>query len=245
MVNIVTAASNGNWDDGRLVTVTPGSTYTCTNVQNAATGIFLYNASNTDHDISLWVTTANVAAPVKVTVPGTTGQQGLATIVAVNGSVTGTVSVSMDATQPSNSQVQAFLGSTAFPINTAGITNTSLPTNGSTQSFQKFTRFYDVPASTWYSLTLTSNVTQFLCAQFAGSASGFTVYCLNPGPNAAASVVQADPNNPVAVKFVVPTSGQEQKLQQNLFGNGQQYVWINADSIQNSQSATISLQQIG
>ena len=35
-----------------------------------------------------------------------------------------------------------------------------------------------------------------------------------------------------------------QTLDWNLQGNGQQWVWINADSIQNSQSATITVQSL-
>lgn len=244
MTLVLSAATGGNWDDGRLVTVTPSQTYTCTNIQNAATALFLYNASQNDHDIVLRVTTSNTVQPTIVTVPGTTGNQGLATIVAVNGAMTTTVSLSMTSDQPPNSQVQAFIGSVAFPINTNGINNKPLPENGQPQNFNKFTRFYDVPASTWYALTLTSNISQFMCALFAGNSSSMTIYCLNPGPNSAANVQQADPGNPVTVKFI-QAANPPQKLQTNIFGNGQQYVFINADSVQNSQSATIALQKLG
>lgn len=247
MINVMTAASNGNWDNGGLVTLTPNApsnSYQCTNIQNAATGLFLYNASGNDHDIVVYVTTSNSAVPKKVTVPGTTGQQGLATIVAVNGATTNTVTLTMAAGQPAQTQVQAFLGSLAFPMG-GGIANNPMPDNGQPQNFTKFSRYYTVPASQWYELAIQSNVNQFMCAQFGPGQSAFTVYCVNPGPNAAANVVQADDQNPVAVKFIQATTGQPQKISTNLFGNGQQVVWINADSIQNSQNATISLMKLG
>lgn len=246
-IRAMEAVSNGNWDNGGLVTLTPNAgsnTYQCTNIQNAATGLFLYNASGNDHDITVWVTTANASSPTKVIVPGTTGNQGLATIVAINGAATNTVTVTMAAGQPAQTQVQAFLGSLAFPMG-GGISNNSMPDNGQPQSFNKFSRYYTVPASQWYEFSLESNVDQFMCAQFGPGQSSFTVYCVNPGPNAAANVVQADPANPVAVKFIQSTDGQKQKLSSTLFGNGQQVVWINADSVQNSQSATIALSKLG
>ncbi|WNG42855.1 hypothetical protein F0U60_01155 [Archangium minus] len=240
------ALTNGNWDDGRLVTVTPNpssNSFVCNNIQNSATCLFLYNSANTDHDIVVTVKTSNSAAPVHVTVPGTTSQKGLATLVLINGMVTNAVTLSMGSDQPADSQVQAFLGSVAFPINTSGIKNLQLPENGSVQNFTQFTRFYDVPGSTWYQLTLTSSVYQFYCAQFGPGGSALTIYCLNPGPYAEAQVVQADNNNPVPYKFMRPPSGQpQQKIVQSIFGNAQQWVWINADSITNSQSATIALQ---
>lgn len=247
MISVMTAASNGNWDNGGLVTLTPNAgsnSYQCTNIQNAATALFLYNASGNDHDIVVWVATSNQAAPKKVTVPGTTGNQGLATIVAINGTTTNTVTLTMASGQPAATQVQAFLGSLAFPMG-GGIANKPMPDNGQMQGFDKFTRYYTVPASQWYEFALQSNVNQFMCAQFGPGQSAFTVYCVNPGPNSSANVVQADDGNPVAVKFIQATSGQPQKLTGTLFGNGSQVVWINADSIQNSQSASISLMKLG
>jgi hypothetical protein len=247
MATFISAASAGNWDDGRLVTLTvnPGSnSYVCNTIQNAATALFLYNSANTDHDTLVTVVTSNQVQPVIVTVPGTTGNQGLATIVLINGSTTNSVTLSMTIGQPADSQIQAFLGSVAFPINTAGINNIALPENGAVQNFNKFTRFYDVPASTWYQLALTSNVTQFFCTQFGQGGGVVNIYCLNPGPNPVASVVQADAANPVPYKLILPTSGVPQKIVTSIFGNGLQMVWINADSVNNSQSATIALQKL-
>lgn len=245
---IFASETNGNWDDGRLVTLNTqagSNKYTCNAIQNGATGLFLYNSANIDHDITVTVLTANSSAPQKITVPGTTGNQGLASIVLVNGNFTNSVTLSITADQPSDSQVSAFLCSLAFPINTAGIKNLQLPTNGTPQSFNAFTRFYSVPASTWYQMTLQSNVTQFYTAQFGPGTSDVSIYCVNPGPNAAAQVFQADPNNQVVYKFIQPAPNQpQQKVTASLFGNGQQFVWIDADSVQNSQEATIALQQL-
>ena len=238
-------ATTGNWDDGRLVTLDKNNNqYVCTNIQNGANGIFLYNSAGTDHDTTVTIVTANLAAPVKVVVPGTTGNQGLASIVLVNGNATNTVTISLTSDQPADSKISAFIGSLAFPINTAGINNSSLPVNGSTQKFAAFTRFYAVPASTWYQMNLQSNITQFYTVQFGPGSSDITIYCVNPGPSPVANVYQADPANPVSYKFILPASGQPQKISSSIFGNGTQFVWINADSVQNSQQATISLQQL-
>lgn len=241
------AASNANWNDGRLVTLTPSpgnNSFRCENIQNGATGLFLYNSAGNDHDIVVNVFTSNMQAPKNIVVPGTTGNQGLATIVAINGATTNTVTLSMNPSAPSNTQVQAFLGSVAFPMGGGGISNTQLPENGQVMKFSKFSRFYDVPASTWYSLTIQSNVTQFMCAQFGPGGNAMAIYCVNPGPNPAANVVQSDDTNPVAVRLIVPASGQPQKIVSNLFGNGQQMVWINADSVQDSASASIALMKL-
>ncbi|SOD39828.1 hypothetical protein [Nitrosovibrio sp. Nv4] len=239
-------ATPGNWDDGRLVTLDPSNNqYVCTTIQNGANGIFLYNAANADHDTTVTIVTTNATAPVKVIVPGTTGNQGLAAIVLVNGNVTNTVTISLTSNQPADSKISAFIGSLAFPINTSGINNKSLPVNGVTQNFTAFTRFYAVPASTWYQMNLQSNITQFYAAQFGPGSSAVSIYCVNPGPLAEANIYQADPSNPVSYKFILPAPNQpQQQIAASLFGNGSQFVWINADSIQNSQQATISLQQL-
>jgi hypothetical protein len=245
MVSILQAGNGGNWDDGRLVSLTPVSpqnSYLCTNIQNAATAMFLYNASGNDHDILVNVKTSNMVAPATVRVPGTTGNQGLATIVAINGTTTTDASLTMNPGQPSGTIVQAFLASLAFPMG-GSIPNQQLPDNGALQRFGKFCRFYNALASTWYSLTLQSNVYQFMCAQFGPGQNAMTIYCLNPGPNAASNVVQADPQNPVKVQFITPDpSTPQQQIVRSIFGNGgQQLVWINADSIQDSQNATVAL----
>ena len=243
MTTFLMTSTVGNWDDGRLVYLTPGATFKCNNLQNAVTAVFLYNAANADHDTYVTVSVQNSVAPKRVLVPGVTADQGLATIVVVNGNVTNSVTVSMGADQPTDSKVSAFIGSLAFPLNTAGITNAKLPIDGNTYPFNRFTRYYQVLAAAWYQLVLTSNVYQFYAAQFGIDNTSLTVYCLNPGPNPQANVVQADDTNPIPVKLILPTSGTAQKIVKQVFGNNQQAVWINADSVTDSQSATISLQQ--
>ena len=241
-------SGTNNWDSGALVTLTPNpgsNSYTCSTIQNAATALFLYNASQNDHDITVTVLTNNASAPVNVTVPGVTGGQGLATIVLINGNITSTVTLTMGQGQVASTQVQAFIGSLAFPISyNPPMSNNSLPTDGTVASFKAFSRFYNVPASTWYALNLTSTIQQFFCAQFGPGQNALTIYCMNPGPNPQANVVQATPTNPVPYTFMPASAGKTQQINTSVFGNGQQLVWINADSVQNSQNATISMMKL-
>src|ERR1700681_2570046 len=125
-----------------------------------------------------------------------------------------------------------------MPLNTTGINNVSLPLNGSLQPFKKFTRFFAVPESHWYSAQIQSDVNQFISVQFSEQQAVVNVVNSLVNPS---SVIKYAGN---AANFVTQNVVANQTLNWNLQGNGKQLVWINADSIQNSQSATITVQSL-
>ena len=114
----------------------------------------------------------------------------------------------------------------------------ALPLDGQNHQFTKFTRYYAVPASHWYAGQIQSNVNQFISVQFAEKSAIVNVAnkLVDPGTQ----IWYAGNSAPL----VTVNTSTTQTISWNLQGNGQQLVWINADSIQNSQSAVISVQSL-
>lgn len=228
-----------NWNGGQLITLNPGDTATCAGGLNPGQiyAIFLYNSANNDANAPVNVVWSNSKPPVPVTVPGTTAKQGLAALCFVSGDDTTTVSISLGQVS-AGAKVQAFLGSVKMPVNTAGINNVGLPLDGQNHAFSAFTRFFAVPQSHWYSAQLTSDINQFISVQFQEASA--TVYIVNK---------LVDPSNVIAYAgsskdAVTVYSADRQQIPWNFQGNGSQFVWINADSVQNSQTAMISVQSL-
>lgn len=228
-----------NWNQGQLITLGQGDTASCIGGLNAGQlyALFFYNAAGNDASTTVQVVWSNSQPPVAVTVPGTTANQGLAALCFVDGDQTNTVSVAVTNAQP-GAQVQAFIGSVKMPLDTAGINNLPLPLDGTPVSFEKFTRYYAVPASHWYAGQIQSNINQFISVQFSEQ-------------RAVVNIVNSlvDPSNVIryagdSKQYVTLNTVSGQTLSWNLQGNGQQLVWINADSVQNSQSATIAVQSL-
>lgn len=230
-----------NWDGGQRVFINVGQTATCTALTDQLYAIFLYNENGADKDIEIFVTGSNQQSPVKVTVPGTTAKQGLASIVLVDGGQTNSISVNVNTTAPAG--VDAWIGSLSMPTNTSGLSNSQLPANGQMQPFNKYRRYYAVPASHWYTLTLQSDINQFFSVQFSHGL--VTVFCVNPTQ----SSTQSSPyihfftgfDKTANYKYVAADATSPQTIEYSLQGDGLQTVWMNADSQQDSQSATIAL----
>lgn len=231
--------SSINWNNGQLITLGEGDTATCNGGLN--TGqlycLFFYNAAGNDASTTLSVVWSNSQAPVMVTVPGTTQNQGLAALCFVNGDQTNTVSAAIIQGNQ-GAKIQAFIGSVKMPTNTAGINNIPLALDGQTHSFEKFTRYYAVPASHWYSETIQSNINQFTSVQFTEQRAQVIIVNKLVEPN---TVIKYAGN---AEQYVNVVASETQSMTESFQGNGQQLVWINADSVQNSQSATISVQSL-
>lgn len=230
-----------DWKDGRLLTMSPGDTATCAGGLNAGQlyGLFFYNSAGADADAIVDVVWSQSHAPAQVTVPGVTQKQGLASVLFVSGNDTSTVSAAMRTEQP-GTQIECFIGSVKMPTG-PGLNNQQLPTDGSTHPFQAFTRFYCVPASHWYGGTVTSNINQFIAVQFSEHHANVLVV------NAMKEYSTANP--PPTVKAVGSASfevscSMRQSLSWSMQGSGSQMVWINADSIQDSQTASINLQSL-
>jgi hypothetical protein len=228
-----------NWNGGQLITLGQGDTATAAGVLNQGQlyCLFFYNAAGNDADTTVNVVWSNSKPPVLVTVPGTTGNQGLAALCFVNGDDTNTVAASVLQGQP-GANVQAFIGSVKMPTNTSGINNVGLPLDGAQHAFTKYTRYYAVPASHWYAGQIQSDVNQFISVQFSEQAA--VVNVVNSLVDPSSVIRYAGTSQQYVTKNVSST----QTIAWYLQGNGSQLVWINADSIQNSQNATISVQSL-
>lgn len=226
-----------DWDNGQLITLGEGSTATAEHLNSSQLyGLFFYNSAGNQADTTVTVTWSNSHAPARVTVPGTTGRQGLASVLFVYGGDTTTVSAAVTQANP-GANVQAFIGSVKMPMG-PGIDNRPLPDNGQPQPFQKFTRYYTVAASHWYDLTLQSDINQFIVVRFLEAKAHVIVVNKMVDPSVNVQAVGK------AEKMYTIESTSEQHMQADFQGNGTQTVWINADSVQNSQNATITLQSL-
>jgi hypothetical protein len=228
------------WNDGRLITMKGGDTATCKGNLNAGQiyALFFYNSANNQADAPVNVVWSNSQPPVSVTVPGTTANQGLASLLFVSGSDTNTISASLSAKDP-GVQIQAFIGSVKMPVNTHGINNWQLPADGEPHAFDKFTRYFTVPASHWYEGTISSDVNQFITVQFQEKKAVVNVVNQLSDPNL--NIYYA---GKLAQPAVEVNSSTHQYINWPLQGNGGQFVWINADSVLNSKGSTIALQSL-
>lgn len=228
--------TNINWDNGQIITLGEGDTARAQQLNDSQLyGFFFYNAALNDADTVVDVTWSNSQRPKAVTVPGTTQKQGLASVLFVYGGDTTTVSAAVTQGNP-GAQVQAFIGSVKMPME--GMDNRELPANGQPQNFNQFTRYYTVPQSHWYDVRIESDVNQFIVVQFAEAKALVMVVnrLVDPSPD-----VQAVGQ---AVNMYTIQTSTTQSVDADMQGNGRQTVWINADSVQNSQNASITLQSL-
>lgn len=243
MESFAIATSQTNWNGGQRITLEAGDTATCTTLRPGQLyGIFIYNSAGSDNNAAVNVVWSNSQPPATITVPGTTANAGLASLGFVSGTDTQTISVSL----PSNSgiaQVEVWLGSVSMPTNTKGLSNSKLNDNGEQYPFNKYSRYYAVPPSKWMNLTIASAITQFISCQFREDKA--VVIVVNETSNGLLSG-QVTAMGPTAKEAgaVTITATQIQSISSNLQGDGTQWVWMDADSQQNSQSASISLQSL-
>lgn len=243
MESIAISAAQINWNGGQRITLTAGDTATCTVLSPGQLyGIFIYNSAQNDNNANVNVVWSNSQAPCTITVPGTTANAGLASLGFVSGSDTQTISVSLPVAA-GNAQVEVWLGSVGMPTNTAGLNNSALQANGEKYPFNKYARYYAVPPSKWMSLTIASTITQFISCQFRESKA--TVFVVNETSNGLLQnqVTTIGPTASESGTVAIVTS-QIQSITNNLQGDGTQWVWLDADSPQDSQSASISLQSL-
>lgn len=233
-----------NWNNGQVITLKGDSldnVATCINLNvGQVYGIMLYNSAMNDSSANLVVTSGNAGLPpVSVIVPGTTGGQGRASIVFFNGSDSTSISLAMLQNQP-GTEVQAFICSVKMPLDAQSpdFKNIQLPMNGQPQSFNKFTRYYSVPAAHWYQVQIRSDIDQFFAVQFTEEHA--TVFMLT-SPDTAKSRVQAI--GKAAQQFDIKNTPENIEAF-SLRGDDEQYVFVNATSVQNSKHASISMQSL-
>ncbi|PRQ63695.1 hypothetical protein [Vibrio sp. V01_P9A10T6] len=230
------------WNDGRSISLTKGDTATCEALKAGQLyAIFLYNASGEDHDIPVNVNIGNGYPPKTVTVPGTTGNKGLAALALVSGSNTQTVSISIS-DQQSGGKVDAWIGSVGMPTNTSGINNMPLPFNGDTNSYGKRDRYYAVPESRWYQLTISSPQNQFISVQFIENKA--KVFINNPVGDPGNVIIPTGTVTEGADYEIIKPKDLPQTITYDDQGSGRQKVWMNADSQQNSSNSTIVAQYL-
>ncbi|MGL4596795.1 MAG: hypothetical protein ACRCYO_04670 [Bacteroidia bacterium] len=232
-----------NWNQGQMITLNVGDTATCSGNLNHGQiyGLFFYNSALNDADTTVTVTGSNQSAPTSIIVPGTTANQGLASICFVYGSDTTTISAAVTNGQP-GANITAFICSVKMPTNTVGINNVSLPTDGSEKPFNKFTRYYCVPKSTWHLAQVSSNMAQFMSVLFTEDHA--TLIIVDPVEKPKKLVgYYGNAEKHVTTKNAETAS--PNTVSWKLQGDGSQYVFMNADSPQDSETATISLQQLG
>ena len=232
-----------NWNGGQRITLRAGDTATCTTLNPGQLyAIFMYNSTQNDTNGTVNIVWSNSQPPVKATIPGTTANAGLASVAFVSGTDTQTVSVSLP-TNAGIAQIDLWLGSVGMPIDTSGLDNQPLPIDGNPHDFNKYTRYYAVPPSSWQQLTIVSAITQFLSVQFREAKA--IVYVVNETSNGLLpGQVQSMGPTAQAAGAVAINGVTIQSVQGNLQGDGTQWVWMNADSAQDSQSASISLQSL-
>jgi len=230
-----------DWNGGQRITLENNQTASCSALhQGQLYALFLYNSAGADKNIPVNVVWSNSQPPRTVTVPGTTANEGLATLVLVSGTDTNTVSISITNTQ--GASIDAWIGSVEMPTNTTGLSNKPLPANGQPNAFNTYNRYYAVPPSSWQQLSIQSDTQQFISAQFRENFA--TVFIVNPTSNPYQRVVAVgNVQKDVDYKIVTPGAGSPpQIISYSLQGDGTQFVWMNADSTQNSQHASITLQ---
>lgn len=233
-----------DWNGGQRITIKGGDTASCTTLTAGQLYcVFFYNSNNTDISATVQVVTDNSTEPVAVSVPGTTSGQGLASLVLLKGSESRNVSVSLSSAQ-NQAQVDTWIGSVSMPTNTQDITNAQLPLDGKPHQFNQAFRYYAVPPSTWCQLQLLAQQTQFISVQFLSQQA--TIYICNPTPNPTVNIIPiGSVKEDKDYTVVTPKPGTSQQLiTESIIGNGTQWVWMNADSKQNSEKATITLQSL-
>ncbi|HYQ53653.1 MAG TPA: hypothetical protein VES70_24865 [Pseudomonas sp.] len=243
MDSIGISAAQINWNGGQRITLGSGDVATCTTLRPGQLyGVFIYNSAGNDNNADVNLVWSNSQPPCQMTIPGTTANAGLASIGFVSGTDTQTISLSV----PPNSgigQVEAWIGSVSMPTNTAGLNNQPLPANGEQVPFNKYTRYYAVPPSKWMKLTIVSTINQFISCQFRQDKA--VVFVVNETSNGLLSG-QVQCMGPTAKEqgTVNITTSSTQSINENLQGDGSQWVWIDADSPQDSQTASIALQSL-
>jgi hypothetical protein len=229
-----------DWSDGRVITLTEGDTAELSELNSMQLyGVFLYNTANNDNavDVTLAWSDNPDEPPVTVSVPGTTASRGPAVIRFVSGDDASYISASVTQDQR-GAQVTAFICNVQLPRDGGGLHNQPLPDNGRRQAFTRLTRFYCVPAARWYNTTVQADMTQFISVRFVESFAYVTVVNdigLPPG--------RVEGIGEAATMFRV-SSTDKPSYESKVEGDGSQQVWVNADSVEDSQHATLSLQPL-
>lgn len=234
-----------NWDSGQLITIEKGDTARCRSLKSGEIyGLFLYNRSVADHDVSAYLTWSDSAPPEKLTVKGTALNESIPAIALISGHDTTRISVSIVQSGVNiSSRLEIAVVSMTMPTDDTGLNNKELVASRAFVPFHKFDRYYATLPLSWYALTLNNNITQFVSVQF--QKNFVNIFIVNPIETQITRIHEIGTiREKKDYKITTPQSGQKQTLQIILQGKQKSYVWFNADSNQNSEAARISLQAL-
>lgn len=237
-----------NWDAGQLITLTPGDTAKCDGQLNSGELYCLcfYNTANSGTDTNVTVTGSNGMAPVSVKVPGSVLGEGLAGLCFVEGDQTNSVGISVLQDNP-GAKIEAFIISVKFPTgNNTNILTKELPFDGQMHPFYQFTRYQAVPSARFYSGTVKSNIQQFISVFMIQNEASVIIV------NSGLTFKDFETHNIItylgdAKQNVKSKVSSRQSVSHTFNGAstfGGSFVWVNADSTQNSESAEISMQPL-
>lgn len=230
-----------NWNDGRLIVLSAGQTAKCENlIKDQLYAVLIYNSSQIDVDAAVTVVWSNEVPPSQVTVPGSTSEGAPANFLFVSGTDTNFVSISLSAGTAAS--ITAFIVSISMPLNTTtkGINSAVLPGDGQFHSFAKYDRYYTESYSGWRSVKIQNQFNQFICLQMLKNTA--TVIVVNLGSGIAAGQICLLGPTANQTGTVLINQNTYQSYSANIPGNGETWVWMNADNKQNSQNAGIALQ---
>lgn len=228
-----------NWDDGRLIVLIAGQTAKCENlIKDQLYAVLIYNSSQIDVDAAVTAVWSNEVPPSQVTVPGTTSDGAPANFLFVSGADTSFVSISLSAGAAAS--ITAFIVSVSMPLNTQGLSNAALSGDGQFQPFAKYDRYYTESYPGWRSVKIQNQFNQFICLQMLKNTA--TVIVVNLGSGIAAGQICLLGPTANTTGTVLINQNTYQSYSANIQGNGETWVWMNADNKQNSQNAEIALQ---
>lgn len=228
-----------DWDDGRVVTISAGTTARCRSLgSNQLYAILLYNTTQSDQDALVTVVWSNEVPPATVTVPGTTGNAGLANFVFVSGRDTDAVAVSLSSSAGVQT-VTAFIVSPAMPSDPSGLVDRQLPDDGQFHSFEKCVRYWAIPPTGWSRVSIRNPSFQFVCLQATEASAEIVVVNRAGGLDPRRVCRLGQTANATGVVTVKDVRGQV--FEQAIKGTGDTWVWMNGDSAADSTVAEISL----
>ena len=168
--------------------------------------------------------------------------RGLASLVLVSGSDTSTISVAI--TQTDDAEIECWLGSLGMPTNTSGLSVHRLSDDGRSRPLLKGYRYFAMPTSSWYQLTIENKFNQSITVQF--QQQKVIIYIVNPAadPQVLVTSVGSIKQGQDYLIMKPPKGEQPQRIRSTLQGNGTQWVWMSADSKQDSQHTSITLQSL-
>ncbi|MEM5370911.1 hypothetical protein V4C53_33415 [Paraburkholderia azotifigens] len=232
-----------NWNGGNRLTVSQGNPLQAVNsIVNPINVAFLYNSTQAAQAVPVDLVGANQYY-AQLQIPQTTGNAGSAALLTFSGPNNGgsaSLTATIDPSAGSGAQAQAWLGSQSMPTNTSGLNNVNLQANGENYAFNKYSRYYFVPAAQRYILNVSSGITAFYFAVF-NSAGQVTVHVLNAPDQTYKPVITQFPGDTYAINNTLVNVSTSSSVSIPLFGNNQQWVAMSADSVNDSTNASISL----